>query len=49
MLERAQHRRDFHQIRPGTHYMKNVHAKVLTSSVLSPGFGSIVVGNRISA
>ena len=29
LLERAQHRRDFHQIRPGTHYVKNMHAENL--------------------
>src|SRR6266852_3711744 len=27
MLERAQHGREFHKIRPGTHYVKNVHTK----------------------
>ena len=27
LLERAQHGRNFHEIRPGTHYVKNMHAK----------------------
>ena len=34
LLERAHYRRNFHQIRPGAHYVKNMHAWILWWSLL---------------